>query len=275
MASARDRSERYRYLLGDSRREAARLRRQARLWDPVAHDLFDRIRVRSGWKVLEIGPGQGSLYMELRRRVRGPVDAVERSAPFADRLERFVRRDRLGAGTIWRTDLIDAPLPRNHYDLIFTRFVFLFLPETRKHIRKLVAALKPGGVIAIQDYHRQSFTMIPEPPEWEHFLSADFGFLASEGGNGSVAGEVLNSYRALGLRVVDVNPVIQMGGPGTPAWIWALTYFRSVLDKMVGFGTFTAAHAKSLRRRWAAAERSPHGEMLIAPAVVDLVARKR
>src|SRR5262245_41630322 len=85
----------YRYLLGDSATEAARLRRQARLWDPVAHALFDRLRIRRGWKVLEVGPGQGSLHLELRRRVRGPVDAVERSAPFADRLRRLCARDRL------------------------------------------------------------------------------------------------------------------------------------------------------------------------------------
>ena len=76
----------YRYILGDSAREAARLRAQSKLWDPTAHALYDRIGVKPGWKVLEIGPGQGSLHRELRRRVRGPVDAVERSEVFARRL---------------------------------------------------------------------------------------------------------------------------------------------------------------------------------------------
>ena len=78
-------ARRYRYLLGDSRGEAARLRFQAKLWDPVSFALSDRLGVEPGWKVLEIGPGQGSLHMELRRRVKGPVDALERSAPFAAR----------------------------------------------------------------------------------------------------------------------------------------------------------------------------------------------
>src|SRR3954469_23243876 len=75
---------RYRYLLGDSRRESARLRHQARIWDPTALALFDRLKVKRRWRVLEIGPGQGSLHMELRRRIRGPVDAVEPSSAFAD-----------------------------------------------------------------------------------------------------------------------------------------------------------------------------------------------
>jgi hypothetical protein len=90
----------YRYLLGDSRREAARLRLQARLWDPVSLALFDRLRIRPGLRVLEVGPGEGSLHRELRRRVGGPVDAVERSAVFCRKLERLAARDGLGCGRI-------------------------------------------------------------------------------------------------------------------------------------------------------------------------------
>ena len=42
------RTTRYTYLLGDSRREAARLRAQSRLWDPTAEALFDRLGVGPG-----------------------------------------------------------------------------------------------------------------------------------------------------------------------------------------------------------------------------------
>src|SRR5687767_16026452 len=101
----------YTYLLGDAQREAARLRAQARLWDPVTLALFDRLRVRRGWKVLEIGPGQGSLHLELWRRVGGPVDAIEPSAAFRARLHALARRDGLGEGRVWDMLLADAPLP--------------------------------------------------------------------------------------------------------------------------------------------------------------------
>src|SRR3954468_9430761 len=136
-ARSNTRSREYRYLLGDSRREAAGLRRQARLWDPTACALFDRVKVGPGWRVLEIGPGKGSLHMELRRRVKGPVDAVERSHVFADLLRSRCRRDGFGQGTIWETDLIAARLPPTTYDLIFARWVFLFLPDPGAHLRKL------------------------------------------------------------------------------------------------------------------------------------------
>src|SRR5205085_6341089 len=81
------------YLLGDDRRESARLRAQAQLWDPISFALFDRLPLGRGTTVLEAGPGRGSLHAELRRRVRGPVDAVERSRS---------EERRVGEGCRWR-----------------------------------------------------------------------------------------------------------------------------------------------------------------------------
>ena len=157
-----------RTVLGDEHVDRA----QARLWDPVSHALFDRLGVRRGWKVLEIGPGQGSLHLELRRRVRGPVDAVERSTPFAARLRTLTRRDGFGTGQIWTSNLIDADLPANSYDLIFAGWVFLFLPEPQVHLKKLARALKPGGRLALQDYQRETLALMPRPREWPDFMAA-------------------------------------------------------------------------------------------------------
>src|SRR5258707_1222812 len=91
------------YLLGDSKREAARLARQAELWDPVAEALFDRLGVSEGWRVLEVGPGQGSLHGKLRQRVKGPLDAVEPSDAFVRRVRKLTKGDGFGAGRIWQT----------------------------------------------------------------------------------------------------------------------------------------------------------------------------
>ena len=126
----------------------------------------------------------------------GPVDAVERSAAFAERLTALTRRDRLGPGRIWQTDLKDAPLPRGHYDLIFARWVFLFLPDPAAHLRKLVRALKPGGRIALQDYHRETLALVPRPDDWFEFLAADRAFSRRRGAtSASAAGSPALSAR--------------------------------------------------------------------------------
>ena len=264
---------RYEYLLGDARREAARLRAQAKLWDPVSRLLFDRLEVRRGWKVLEIGPGQGSLHMDLRRRVGGAVDAVERSPAFSARLAKVSPRDGLGVGRIWETDLMDAPLPKAWYDLIFARWVFLFLPDPGRHLRKLVRALKPGGVLAIQDYHRETFALVPRPQEWTDFLAADYAFFASQGGDGSIGGRLPELYRRVGLGVEETVATIKTGHPGSPVWNWLSNYFLGLMDRYADFPPFTRRQAARLRKHWLLASREKTS-LMIAPAVLDVVGRK-
>jgi SAM-dependent methyltransferase len=264
---------RYNYLLGDATREAARLRAQARLWDPVSHSLFDRLKIRRGWKILEIGPGQGSLHLELRRRATAPVDAVERSQAFASRLQTMARRDGFGYGQFWRTDLIDAPLEKSTYDLIFARWVFLFLPNPETHIRKLARALKPGGLLAVQDYHRDTFALIPRPPEWFDFMLADRAFFASQGGDVSIGSRLPDLYCQAGLTLADVEVTIKTGRPKSAVWNWLTTYFMGVMDRYAEFPPFDRAQAAHLQRYWMNASRSATSR-LIAPALLDVVGRK-
>lgn len=264
----------YKYLLGDTHREAARLRAQARLWDPVTLALFDRIGIRRGAKVLEIGPGQGSLHLELRRRVGGPVDAIEPSPAFRARLRTLARRDRLGEGRVWDTVLADADLPRNHYDVIFARWVFLFLPDPAAHVRKLAAALNPRGVLAIQDYCRETFLMVPTPAEWRAFVAADEAFFATQGGDASIAGKLPDMYRDAGLNVIDVTPTVKTGHPGSPVWTWLTTYFLGVMDQLARLAPFSSAQARRLRQQWVDASAGKTA-LMIAPALIDVVGRKK
>ena len=264
---------RYSYLLGDTTREAVRLRKQAHLWDPVAHALFDRLGVRRGWKVLEIGPGQGSLHLELRRRVAGPVDAVERSPAFAKRLAILCSRDGLGAGRIWQADLLEAPLGASRYDLVFARWVFLFLPDPIAHLKKLVRALRPGGLLAIEDYYRDTFGMVPLPPEWSEFIAADKAFFASEGGDANIGGRLPGMFRKSGLELVGINPTIKIARPRDAAWEWMSGYFFGVMDRYAGAPPFTKAKAARLRRWWKLAEQD-ETSFMISPAVLDVVGRK-
>lgn len=265
----------YTYLLGDSRTEAARLRAQARLWDPTAHALFDRLNIRRGARVLEIGPGAGSLHRELRRRADGPVDAVEPSDAFARGIERIAAHDGFGRGQLWRANLAEVRLPRTHYDVIFARWVFLFLPEPAARVRQLAAALRPGGLLAIEDYQRETLRMLPPPAAWQRFLAADRAFFESQGGDASIGARLPALYTAAGLEVVDITATVKSGHPGSPVWNWLSNYFLGgVIDRLAGLDGFTAADARQLSRDWIAASEHP-ASLLLAPAVIDVAGKKR
>jgi SAM-dependent methyltransferase len=262
------------YLLGDSESEALRLERQAALWDPVSHALFDRAGVARGWRVLEVGPGRGSLHFELRRRVEGPVDAVEQSPAFASALVERCRADGFGDGRIWNEPLMSAALPDDHYDFVFARWVFLFLPDPAAHLAVLARALKPGGVIAVQDYFRDTFGLVPRPADWETLVAADHAFFASRGGDVNIGARLPSMFDAAGLEVVDITATTKTGQPGSDVWQWLSTYFLGVLDEYAAFAPFTPEAARRVARDWhdAAARQT---SLLIAPTVLDLLGRKR
>ena len=275
MTDSRDLADaRYEYLLGDASLEAERLDRQAQLWDPYTHRLFERIGVNHDWSVLEVGPGRGSVHMELRRRVRRPIDAVERSPVFAAAVRRRTLADGLGEGQIWQCDLMSAPLKSNAYDMIYARWVVCFLPDPATHVRKLAGALKPGGLLAIQDYaHRESFALFPRPAEWLDFLAADRAMFAAYGGDISVGGRLPLLYQRAGLDVVDVTPTHMSGPPGSPVWEWLFSYFGSVRERIGHTRPMDPGKATRLWDAWCAAATDRHA-FVVAPTMVDVIGRK-
>lgn len=153
------------------------------------------------------------------------------------------------------------------------RWVFLFLPDPEAHVKRLVRALKPGGVLVIQDYYRETLSMVPRPEEWTRFTLADLAFFASQGGYASIGGYLPQMYRRAGLTVEHIGVTVKSGRPGSAVWTWLSTYFLGVLDRYAKFPPFTRGDAKRLRRHWLAASRE-ETSLLIAPALMDVVGRK-
>lgn len=266
----------YEYLLGDSSFEVRRLAQQATVWRDMTEGLFDRLGVGPGWKVLEAGAGTGTVLFPLARRVRGRggrADAVERSPRYADYLRRKAARLGLPHVRVFESDILHADLPRARYDLVFARWVFLFLPRVEEHLRKLVSALKPGGLLAIEDYHRDAIGMYPRPPFWEDFVIADRAWFATQGGDLNVAGRLPKLFRKAGLKLVEVAPHIKTGRPGSAVWKWAETYFLTYLGEIAQNKPFSPAKARAFRRGWLAAKRDPDS-LFVSPAMLDVVGRK-
>ena len=264
----------YEYVLGDAPAEGDRLRRQAALWDPDTFRLLERAGAGAGLRVLEIGPGAGSVHAALRRSVGAPVDAVERSPVFAQALDVAAERDGVGPGRVWRCDLIEADLPPETYDLIFARWVFCFLPDPARHVRKLASALRAGGRLVIQDYaHREAFALFPRPGAWSDFLAADRTLFSSQGGDGSIAGRMPALFASADLTMADVVPMQKSGTPGSDVWRWLWDFFLSVRDRYALVPPLTPDTTRALEREWRAAADDPRA-VITAPAVVGLIAQK-
>ena len=265
------------YILGDSSFEVKRLAFQAKVWRDMTEGLFDRRRVGRGWRCLEVGPGTGTVLFPLADRVRGKggkVDAVERSPRYAAYLRRKARRPAYSHVRVLEGDLLDVPLEKGAYDLIFARWVFLFLPKVEEHLRHLSRALAPGGLLAIEDYHRDGVMIYPRLPSWPWLVAADRAWFASQGGDLNVAGRLPGLYRRAGLSFVEAVPHVKVGRPGSDVWKWLEAYFIGYLDQIAKFPPFTPARKARFRKEWLAAKRN-RDSLAISPMIMDVVGRKK
>src|SRR3954463_7125189 len=126
--------------------ERDRLRSPTSLYAPGTLRLCEQLGVAAGWHCLDAGAGTGSLAAALAERVgpNGSVSALDADARFLAPLA----SDRL---IVMEADLTAGNLPPGAFDLVHARLVLEHLPERDAVLASLVAAVRPGGWLLIED----------------------------------------------------------------------------------------------------------------------------
>jgi SAM-dependent methyltransferase len=102
--------------------------------------------IQPGWRCLEAGAGAGSIARWLCAKV-GPTGRVIA----ADLDTRFLEQLDEPNLDVYRIDLRTEELPRASFDLIHARALLLHIPQREEILDGLVAALRPGGVLLVED----------------------------------------------------------------------------------------------------------------------------
>jgi SAM-dependent methyltransferase len=133
-----------------------RLRILETLFDAGTIAELDARGVRRGWRCLEVGAGAGSIALWLADRVApdGAVLATDLDTTVLDGLAHRNLEVRVH-------DLLADDLPHAAFDLVHLRLVLSWLEDRRTALRRLIAALKPGGWLVAEDLDFSS--AVPDP----------------------------------------------------------------------------------------------------------------
>jgi ubiquinone/menaquinone biosynthesis C-methylase UbiE len=139
--------------------ERDRLESLTSLYDERTLELCERLGLGAGWDCLDAGAGTGSLALRLLERVapNGTVAALDADT-------RFLRAIEANNFVVLDADLTTAALPVDRYDLVHSRLVLEHLPRRDEALAKLVAAVRPGGWLLIEDFD-WSTAMVIDPPD--------------------------------------------------------------------------------------------------------------
>jgi 2-polyprenyl-3-methyl-5-hydroxy-6-metoxy-1,4-benzoquinol methylase len=150
--------------------ERARLSGMEALWDPGSQALLDELGIGPGWKCLEVGAGGGSMVEWMASR-GAHVTAIDIDT-------RFIESLASDSIEVRRVDLRTDPLPQAEFDLVHARLVLEHLSDRRQILDRLVATLRPGGWILIEDYDWTCFGFEGESPGFSDIADVILGFMA-------------------------------------------------------------------------------------------------
>lgn len=115
---------------------------------PLGLRVLDRLDVRSGERVLDIGCGGGDTTAEIARRIgsNGRVVGVDISEPLAVRARQAT--EEFSHAEIRVADAQTADLEVESFDAVFSRFGIMFFADPEAAFANLRRALRPGGRLA-------------------------------------------------------------------------------------------------------------------------------
>ncbi len=151
----------HRYVLDNARDEAAvRLPALAALYDPGTMTVLTRLGISAGWRCLEIGAGGPSIPLWLAGQV-GPAGSVL----VTDINTRFLTGLDHAGVDVREHDITSDPLPAQDFDLVHSRLVLQHVGDQDRALAQMVAALKPGGWLVVEDFGSERVQRDPAFPE--------------------------------------------------------------------------------------------------------------
>jgi 2-polyprenyl-3-methyl-5-hydroxy-6-metoxy-1,4-benzoquinol methylase len=118
--------------------------------EQVAAAVRRAVPLSRSMRALEYGAGTGLLSFSLRDTL-GPITLADSSAGMRAVAERKIASAGVRDMRVIDLDLLEEPLPRERYDLIFSMLVLHHVPDVPRLLAAFHALLNPGGWLCHAD----------------------------------------------------------------------------------------------------------------------------
>jgi SAM-dependent methyltransferase len=224
------------YILDNAWPEARRrLSALEAVCDPATFRRLEALGVRPGFRCFEPGCGAGSVARWLADRVvpGGHVLAVDLDPRFA-----------VAAGAdvpgleVRRQDVVAEPLPEGAFDLVHVRLLLLHLKEREAVLERLVASLKPGGAILLEE--SEGFALLESPSlAYRRLFEAAMALGRAAGRSYTWPRTAPPKLTALGLVDVGANVDVPLFQGGSVAADFVRLTAEQTAPALLGAGLIT------------------------------------
>jgi SAM-dependent methyltransferase len=222
--------------------ERDRLRALESLFDGASTRRLTGLGVREGWRCLEVGCGAGGIARWLARRVGSSGRVVATDLDI-----RFVEGHDLGNLEARRHDIMTDALAEGAFDLAHARAVVMHLPDHQGALERMVAAVRPGGWVVIEDLDfggpmATALARYSVPAEHaplvERIYRAAETVLAAAGADASFGTRLVAGLQAAGLEHVGGEVHTPVVAGGTEHWVRGS--IQQLAERLEGTGLVSA-----------------------------------
>lgn len=230
------------YVMGYTDRERRRLSLQASVINPMTEELLRRAGTGGGMRVLDIGCGVGEVSLIAARLVGpgGHVTGIDLDQGALDIARSRATRESHRNVTFEQRNC--DSIAGGRYDAVIGRHILLHAPDPLHIVRCAAAAVRPGGIVAFQEFDFSSILPgSPALPLNSKVKSWFYETFRRAGLPADVGAQLFGLLLQAGLEKPQsrVEAVVD-GGPDSVAYEWIAESVRSIVEKLVSLGVATA-----------------------------------
>jgi ubiquinone/menaquinone biosynthesis C-methylase UbiE len=258
--SEQDRS----YLLQGGVGELERLRLQARVWEPEAEAMLDRIGVPEGAECLDLGCGGMGILGPLSKRVgeNGRVTGVDADDKQLEAARAYVQENGLRNVEIRKLDAYSTGLPDESFDLVHVRFLFAPVGRDEELLTEMLRLTRPNGIVAIQEPDATPWNCFPSSKAWDRLKAAILGAFRLGGGDFNAGQRTHSMLHDAGLRNVEMRAAVKALHNAHPYMRLPIQFAASLRPRILEGGLMTEAELGSAIAECEEVLQRPHTSVL-------------
>ena len=221
-------------------------------------------RLESGWSILDVGCGPGSITSGLARRVpEGHVTGIDVVEPVLAEARELASDGGLTNVTFEPGDVYALDYQDGAFDVAYAHQVLQHLTDPVRALREMKRVVRPGGYVAVRDADYGTMVHAPDTPELERWLEL-YHAVASRNGAEADAGRYLYGW----LLAAGLDEVLM----STSSWVfqeprqmlnwgdsWAERITRSALaEQAVEYGLASEEELEAIAAGWRSWARLPN-----------------
>jgi len=214
------------------------------MWDPSTLSRLEKLDISPGLRCLEVGAGRGSIAQWLSSRVgpQGRVVAADIDCRLLTGLADNVE--------VRNLDIRHDDLEVSAYDFVHCRALLMHLPDPVAALRRMAAALRPGGLLLAEEGDYGLFTYSGHSDaEWvTHLSHRVFAALAAAKIMHPYLGRILPGLlMRVGLELLGSEVSGWVGRPGDPSFEFQRVSNEAAAPRLIAAGVLTESEQARVR----------------------------